>query len=30
MYFMESNINTKDNIWDIFEFTEADTPIFEH
>ena len=30
IYFMESTINTKDNIWDIFEFSEKDTPIFEH
>lgn len=30
IYFMESTIRTKDNIWDIFEVTEADVKIYEH
>ena len=27
---MESIIQTKDNIWDIFEASEKDNPLFEH
>ena len=29
MYFMESTMSLKENIWDIFEFTEQETQILE-
>ena len=30
VFMMESIIQTKDNIWDIFEASEKDNPLFEH
>ena len=30
MFFMESIISLKDNIWDVFDVTERDKGMFEH
>ena len=30
LYFMESTIRLKDNVWDFFEFTERDQLMYEH